>query len=170
VVLYPPDEAEGLELFQAPGKSGPETVAGYSDAEKTLYDFVLEHHDRVSRQDLDGLAEDYAASVRYFDYGTVDRAFIRKDQAGYFEKWPSVFEEVVGLNGVTPAGSDGRYVVRYQVVFILKSAFVGHRRERRSGEVAVELEVQWDGESRPRITAQSGVVSNVRTDEEYEGE
>ena len=62
--------------------------------EKEVEAFVMEHHRKASRRDLNGLVADYAPRVDYFDKGMKDRAFILKDEQDYHAGLSELLEQV----------------------------------------------------------------------------
>jgi len=63
--------------------------------QEALNKFVISHHAKSTRGDVDGMAADYAEQVAYMNHGTVSREFIRKDEASYHSPGTRILETVV---------------------------------------------------------------------------
>ena len=75
----------------------PAALEPAGDMQKKLTDFLIQHHAKSSRGDVDGLLTDYAAKVSNFDKGVVDRAVIRKDELEYRPSGTRITETITTL-------------------------------------------------------------------------
>lgn len=74
--------------------------------EANVESFIRSRLQTEATHNLDQILDNYADRVDYWDNGVVDRNFIRKDKAAYFERWPSTREEIEGPISVTRNGDD----------------------------------------------------------------
>ena len=92
----------------------PQEVAS---PEANVESFIRSRLQTEASHDIDRILGNYADRVNYWDNGVVDRDFIRKDKATYFERWPVTREEIEGPINVTRSGDDwiARFKTRFRV-------------------------------------------------------
>ena len=59
----------------------------------------------------------YADQVNYFNQGTVDRAFIRRDVKGYYRRWPRRHFELLEPFVIAPGPHEDESTVRFPLRF-----------------------------------------------------
>ena len=124
------------------------TNTNTDEIERVLGVFVQQHHLKSSRSDVDGLIADYGDRVDYFDKGTVDHNFIRKDELEYHSPGTRITENLLTRVTVREVGHN-LYSTAYSI---------GYQRTRPDGRwmkgvTAVELHIEMTA-SGPRIVRQ----------------
>jgi hypothetical protein len=61
-----------------------------------ISEFVTRVMGLEKTQQIDAILGNYASRVKYFDNGTVDQPFIRKDKSDYYSRWPVRSYEIIG--------------------------------------------------------------------------
>ncbi len=85
----PAKSQEAMQKSQEIAGTGPILRASPVASEKDRYTDLINMALRASEQhDIDTIMSTYADKVVYLGYGVVDKAFIRKDLEGYFQRWP----------------------------------------------------------------------------------
>jgi hypothetical protein len=97
----------------------PSTVLtdGMSTFDEKLFAFLLQHHAKSSRSDVNGLVADYGEKVDHFSHGIVDRAFIRKDELEYHAPGIKVTEEIFtrpNFSKIATNAYSANYSITYQ--------------------------------------------------------
>ena len=104
-----------LRLLSAQPKSEPE--------ESAVRAFIVARLAVELSHDLNRILPNYADRVAYWDNGTVNGDFIRKDKAAYFERWPVAKEEIEGPVEVSRKGGD--WVAKFKTRFRVENAARG---------------------------------------------
>ena len=100
--------------IQSPRPSPP-AIDPNATPEVLIRTFILDHHQKLSRRDLDGIARNYAPNVDYFDHGVVTPQFIRDDQKKYQDKYSrKVSETIRGEIALRKTGNQ-LYEARYEL-------------------------------------------------------
>lgn len=73
-------------------EAGPRNFTVPEKAANLLRSFIVAHHAKSSRSDVEGLLADYGEKVDHFNNGVVDRNFIRKDEIDYHSPGTQVTE------------------------------------------------------------------------------
>lgn len=86
--------------------------------DEELIRFVRGYLNAAQQPTPDAEVDHYAERVRYFDSGSVDRAFVAQDQRRYYKTWPERSFEL--LDGPVVIEDDGeaaavRFTIRYEV-------------------------------------------------------
>ncbi len=96
----------------------PTAAEPVGDMQKKLTDFLILHHAKSSRGDVNGLIADYGEKVNHFNNGIVDRAFIRKDESEYHSSGTRVTETIITLPSIKRLPSDGNtWSVNYSISY-----------------------------------------------------
>jgi hypothetical protein len=104
-------------------------------------------------QQIEAILGNYAARVKYFDNGTVDHAFIRKDKSDYYSRWPARSYEITGNIYSTSLGQN-----LWEIRVPTKFRVVNQRGEWIEGDVLQILTVN-TASSHWLITAEDGEVT-----------
>lgn len=115
--------------------------------------FITQLMELEKSQQLDSILSKYASRVAYFDNGIVDQAFIRKDKADYFARWPSISYALNGAINATQLGSN-----TWEVRAPTKFHVTNQRGEWIDGDVTQALTIDTSGPSW-LITAEKGEVT-----------
>jgi hypothetical protein len=97
-VARPRRPAASVPPASVPAPPPPAVPAGSpanDDAQELIANFIIAHHAKSSRNDIDGLVSDYAEQVDHFDKNVVDREFIRKEEVAYHAPGYRISERVV---------------------------------------------------------------------------
>jgi tetratricopeptide (TPR) repeat protein len=133
-------------------KGGPVVhPSGIPEAEIT--DFIVSHQRKEESGHLDQIMQDYAQTVQYFDHGSVDHHFIRKDKANYFERWPKLSYRLLDDPRISALG--GR---RFSVAFTQAFYVENEGAEWISGEVENQNQIIWE-DGAYRISLEQGTVT-----------
>lgn len=77
--------------------SGGLTAASTDDT-ASIRDFIRQRVWIEQTHDLARIASQFADQVMYWDIGSVDQAFIRKDKADYLSRWPVTSQGIATLS------------------------------------------------------------------------
>jgi hypothetical protein len=118
-----------------------------------ISEFVTHVMELEKTQQIDAILVNYASRVKYFDNGTVDQAFIRKDKSDYYSRWPVRSYEIIGNIYSTSLGKD-----LWEIRVPTKFHVVNRKGEWIDGDVTQILAVDT---SSPTwlITAENGDVT-----------
>lgn len=107
----PPKPSEPLVKPQRP--EVPDRMA------ELLRSFVMSHHAKSTRGDVEGLVADYADRVDHLKGSVVDRETIRQEELAYHSPGTRVSETVVGDIKISAAGEylyRANYTIRYEQI------------------------------------------------------
>ena len=107
----------GFELL-----SGGSSVPSTSSADG-IQEFIRQRLQIEQTHNLDRIVSQYADQVTYWDNGSVDQAFIRKDKADYFSRWPITSEEITTPIEVSRDGSE--WTARFKTNFKVENQAKG---------------------------------------------
>lgn len=163
-------DADGRHTFSIPevrvALTGTEATAEHStDPADSLHKFVLSKLAAERSHDIGGILENYAEEVAFWDNGTVDHDFIRKDKEDYFSRWPVTSEVLVGEIAASQDGSE--WTVQFKTRFRVENAT---RDVTISGIQRSDLVLTYV-EGRYRILSEKGtVLERERTDSQQRAE
>ncbi len=107
---------------------------------------------KSAQDDVEGLVDMYADSVRFYKKGEVDKNFIRKDKMDYFTRWPA--REYVKTGKTQVFDTKDKNVKK--VVFV-SDYTVKNSQKTLSGQAEFTLLVRFDGDV-GSIVAEDGKV------------
>lgn len=116
------DEAGQLTISDFQLQSSPRR-SGATGSTQGVQDFIRARLNIEASHDLDRILDSYADRVNYWDHGFVDRDFIRKDKATYFERWPETREEIITPIEVTLSGDE--WTANFRTRFRVENAAKG---------------------------------------------
>lgn len=134
------------------GSSTFSTQSGALSAD-AISAFVTQLMELEKSHQLDSILSRYAPRVAYFDNGVVDHAFIRKDKADYYARWPTISYELTGRINATQLGSNV-----WEVRAPTKFHVANQKGEWIDGDVTQALTIDTSGPSW-LITAEKGEVT-----------
>jgi len=145
-----PTAEEQFHVFIAasPNVAGSRLISTHDVSE-----FITRMMQLEKTQAIDAILANYASRVKYFDNGTVDQAFIRKDKSNYYSRWPIRSYEIAG-NIYSTSLSQNLWEIRVPTKFRV----VNDRGEWIDGDVLQILTVDSSNE-RWLITAEDGEVT-----------
>jgi hypothetical protein len=94
----------------------PRTLSPHEPMYNTIWNFVMNHHQKMSGASLDSMINDYADQVVYFHRGVVDRAYIYRDEAAQRVKlrnWREVVIQPVTVVELEPDHYEASYRILY---------------------------------------------------------
>ena len=122
-VAAPPEPAaverrtEPLRREESPAQPAAEPPGAVSD--DAVIRFVQSYLDAAEAPSPESEVAHYAKEVDYFDSGKVSRDFVRKDQARYYQRWPTREFKLLGEPQVDRRSPDGA-TVRFRVAYALR--------------------------------------------------
>jgi hypothetical protein len=134
--------------------------------------FLEAHLQTEQRHDVITSLGDYATDVAYYDNGTVDQQFIKKDKQDYFTRWPVTQEQRVGEMSVRALVPDERWSVAFRSRFRVENPV---RREWVQGQVDCDYVVGRTERGlkiftengrvveKQKATTESGIEESIRT-------
>lgn len=79
-----------LSLQGMQASSAPDQATPVDDAKEEIQRLVERYIQLQNKADIKAIGQVYARRVNYFNKAGADRAFIKKDKASYFKRWPEV--------------------------------------------------------------------------------
>jgi hypothetical protein len=117
VIREGPEEAdrEAPAVANPPPPDAPVVLA-----RERAEDFVRKYLRACETNDLAAEMAFYATPMRYFDHGLVDRAFVERDVAAFYKRWPERSYELLDFKIVRQRGDET--VARFRIHFRYRGA------------------------------------------------
>ena len=103
-------------VFETPTPTYPRSIEPNDPIYAAIYNFVMQHHNKINDGDIRGLLADYADEVVYFHNGTVKRDRIFQDEYTSRAKYRRYSEQVMQPINISEM-SPHRYHAQYQIVY-----------------------------------------------------
>lgn len=130
--------------------------------EDELRRFIMAHHEKASRKDLDGFTSDYADRVLYYDKGVVTRKFIQEDQRNYFGRYLRLAETVDGPIELEPTEPH-----RFEASYLIDLGIVRTDGKQQTKKVKVSVEIDVSSGSLKIISEDSEVIQTSGEPREF---
>jgi len=108
---------EQIDAAESPPEAEP---VGEAPLSTRVEEFVRQYLDVCETNVVADELAFYAPKMRYFDHGTVDLAFVKRDVAAYYKRWPERTYELLELR-VLASGPE-EVVVRFSISFNVRNA------------------------------------------------
>lgn len=98
----------------------------------------------------------YADEVNYYESGFVDKAFIQKDKANYYKRWPEVYNSLKNGVSISKVAGKSVYVLSFEVEYQVASPY---RNKRSYGNAWTTLNVIV-GENGVKVISENQIVGD----------
>jgi hypothetical protein len=112
---------ENPDLAPSPAPPAESPAPGQNITPERVTKLVEDYLRDGETQDIATQVRYYGSPVDYFDHGSVDQEFVKRDTSKYVQRWPDRKYMLVGQPQFVAGGEDGSTVVEFTIAFNVRN-------------------------------------------------